>query len=78
MANGRWEPGLAVGAALLFCCAIPAAIGGGFLAAVGAVALRLWPAILLRLPLAGWGGGRLVRLVRQRKRPLGSGAGEET
>ena len=73
------KAGLVAGAALLVCCAVPAlfAIGGGFLAAAGGVAIRLWPVTVMGLALTGWGCVRLVRLVSRKLAP-GSGAIEDT
>ncbi len=80
MDHDRKMKGLLAGVALVLCCAVPAlvVIGGGFLAAAGGVAARLWPVTLPGLVLAGWGGMRLVRLVRPRNRVLDPGGREDT
>ncbi len=67
MADRRGDGGLLVAvAAAIICCGLPfLAVGlAGALSAVGGLAARFWPLVLLGLAGLAWAGVRLARVVR--------------
>ena len=63
--------GVLLGAVVVaLCCVFPllAVVAGGALAAVGGLAARFWPLIVVGVAVAGWAAAKLTR-IRSASRP---------